>query len=281
MTTRRQQAQLISPDDVDRVFDDATIRCLARLAKLPASCDLEAFGRSVLAGVRQYLIDAMAPQPGEQRKEINALARQVWRARAGNPDALGAVVEALERLHPKTREFLDYSVGPYRNLPAREELLHPVHGRKALSLLLGLLHTGAHWKDGRKRPGGKRSRPTLHPDPRVPRARRGRPPDTNEFFLCNYLAIAYFKAARRFPPRQVAPYPPGRDTGLQALPERLHLSGPFARLLREVLDLLGAENVSSVELINKHGAALKREAFGRERRRLVAAIKKYAAATHK
>ncbi len=98
MTTRKQRARLISPDDVDRVLDESAIRSLAQVAKLPPSTDMEWFGRSIHAAVRQYLIDADAPQPGEHRTAIASLARKARDALDGKPGALKATADALQAL---------------------------------------------------------------------------------------------------------------------------------------------------------------------------------------
>jgi hypothetical protein len=121
-----------------------------------------------------------------------------------------------------------------RSVPTVPDLRDPVHGRKALSLLYGLCHRGAKWKDGRKRPGGKRSRSRLEPLPVDTRVRRGQPSTFAEFLLCSHLGIAYFKATDRKPPRRVDARNPG----------------PFLRLVREVLRLIGAAHISAVELID-------------------------------
>ena len=242
MTTRDQRSRLISPDDVDRIFDSAAIRRIARCAKMPADADIEAFGCSVRSAAREYLSNATTPDPGEHREALEDLAHHVRLALDGDPSAPHRVVDALGSLHPETRRLLDSWAAPHREVPTSEELLHPEDGRAALILLSGLCHRGAAWKPGRKRRGGKQSRPTLQAEVIGPRVRRGRPSDIAEFLLCTWLGGAYYKATGRFPPRQSHPDNPG----------------PFARLVREVLCLLGASNINAVELVNRYGAKLPR-----------------------
>lgn len=242
MTTRSQKSRLITPDDVDRIFDSAEVRNLAEIAKLPAGANLKSFGRSIQYAARQYLEDEASPSPKERRETFKTLAKLAHEALKGDPDEPPWMVALmLAQLQPATRQALDDYSYP-RNVPTPDELMHPVNGRKALGLLYGLLHRGAQWKPGRKRPGGKQSRDTLQGVVVGQRARRGRPRDTPEFMLCSSLAITYFKATNKRPPQRVA------------IVGTRQLASPFGRLVHEVFALLGA-NVSAVEIIRRYGKA--------------------------
>ncbi len=256
---RKQRARLISPDDVERVFDDSAIQCLAQAARLPRSADLTRFGRSIRAAVHQYLIDANAPQPGEHRAAIASLARKARDALDGKPGALEATADALEALHPATREMFVEDIAYPMNFPTVRDLRDPVHGRKALSRLWGLCHRGAEWKEGRRRPGGKRSRPRLEPllvDPRLRWSERtqgytvlGRPPrETELVMLCMHLGDAYWRATGKMPPRRADPRTPG----------------PFLRLVREVLRMVGAAHIDAAELVEASYG--RRQRYSRRRR---------------
>ncbi len=256
---RKQRARLISPDDVERVFDDSAIQCLAQAARLPRSADLTRFGRSIRAAVHQYLIDANAPQPGEHRAAIASLARKARDALDGKPGALEATADALEALHPATRRMFVEDISYPMNFPTVRDLRDPVHGRKALSRLWGLCHRGAEWKEGRKRPGGKRSRPRLEPllvDPRLRWSERtqgytvrGRPPrETELVMLCMHLGDAYWRATGKMPPRRANPRTPG----------------PFLRLVREVLRMVGAAHIDAAELVEASYG--RRQRYSRRRR---------------
>ncbi len=242
MTTRKQRARLISPDDVDRVLDESAIRSLAQAAKLPPSADMEWFDRSIRAAVHQYLIDANTPQPSEHRTAIASLARKARDALDGKPGALEATADALEALLPATREMFVEDIAYPKSVPTVCDLRDPVHGRTALSLLYGLCHRGAEWKEGRKRPGGKRSRPHLQPLLAGPLGQRGRPANRTEFMLCTYLGSAYWVATGRRPPRRADRRNPG----------------PFVRLVRDVLALAGAASVDAAELVEVCGRARNR-----------------------
>ncbi len=242
MATRKQRARLILSDDVERVFDDLAIQCLAQAAKLPHSADLARFGRSVRAAVRQYLTDTNAPQPSEHRAAIASLARKARDALDGKPGALEATADALEALPPATRKMFVEDIAYPKSVPTVCDLRDPVHGRTALSLLYGLCHRGAEWKEGRKRPGGKRSRPHLQPLLAGPRWRRGRPSNRAEFMLCTYLDSTYWVATGRRPPRRADRRNPG----------------PFVRMVRDVLALAGAASIDAAELVEVCGRARNR-----------------------
>ena len=233
MTTRKQRARLILPNEIERSFDEAAIQCLAEAAKLPQGTDLERFGRSIRAAVHQYLIDAAIPQPGEIRMEIEQLASTVQHALNGEPGRLEAAVAALEALPPATRKTFEEHSHP-RSVPSARDLRDSVYGRTALSLLFGLCHRGAEWEMGRKRPSGKRSRPHLQPRLAGPRVQRGRPSNRAEFMLCNRLAGTYWRATGRSPPHRVDMRKPG----------------PFLRLVQEVLVRIGASHINAAELID-------------------------------
>lgn len=236
MTTRKQRARLISRDDVERVLDDSAIQCLAQAARLPRRADLTRFGRYVRAAVHQYLNDANVPQPSEHRATIDSLARKLRDALDDKPGALEAAVAFFEAIPPATRKVLEDVHDP-ENIPTVRDLRDPVHGRKELVRLYGLCHRGAEWKAGRRRPGGKRSRPRLEPLLIGPRVRPGRPSNHAEFVLCTWLAIAYELLAERPPPFQADRRNPG----------------PFVRLVRDVLALAGAADVDAVEMVEAYG----------------------------
>lgn len=247
MTTRHQRAQLIKATNVDPVFNAETIRKLAQLARLPPDADLGAFGRSIRCCVRHFLDHAAVPQGGEIRGELQVFAYSVKRVVTEWPKGAEAAAEGLKKLSSEAQRHLDDHAAPYRSVPTRDELLDARCGRDAFSLLLGLLHIGAVWEPGRRRPGGKRSRDKLQGKVIGPPIRRGRPRNTPEFHLCNSLGAAYWKATGKLPP----------------LKTRADAPGPFARLVREVLRQTGTPSVDAVELVNAHGRAWKKSKASR------------------
>lgn len=204
MTKRSQKSRLITPGDVVRIFDSAEVQHLAEIANLPAGANLNSFGRSIQYAARQYLEDDASPSPKDHQETFKTLAKLAHETLKGDPNEPPWMVALmLAQLQPATRQVLDNCSYP-RKVPSPNELMHPINGRKALGLLYGLLHVGAEWKPGRKRSDGKQSRDTLQGKVIGPRARRGRPRDTNEFMLCSWLGIAYFKATNKTPPLRPA-----------------------------------------------------------------------------
>ena len=240
MTTRDQRVRLLSPGEIDRVFDAGTIENLARVARIPRSADLEVFGNSVREALRQYLTSAAAPHPSEYRQEIQGLATAVRRALDGEPAALQTAADLLDGLSLETRDFLQ-NFGPTHRLPTSSDLRHPENGTWALKLLSGQLHQGSEPKPGRGRPGGKRSRPTLRSRLAYPPVKRGRPKNAEEIVLCAYLANAYSQATGKGVPRHTDPRKPG----------------PFARLVSEVLNRI-KHVANAVELVNAYGSQIRR-----------------------
>ncbi len=219
------------------MFDAAAIAQLAQTAKLASSADTEKYGQRIRDAARQYLADSEAIRPLEHRDSIKTLAHMVRRALDGGPSSIQAAAEALDALHPTTLTVLQEGAWP-RHVPTGDDLLDASHGRVALILLYGLCHRGAEWKMGRKRPGGKRSAPTLTPLLADTNVRVGRPRNDAEFMLCTQLGIIYYKATKKMPPRRADARKPG----------------PFVRLVDGVLRLLGAPGVNAAELVEAYGA---------------------------
>jgi hypothetical protein len=103
--------------------------------------------------------------------------------------------------------------------------------------LMALLRHGGRMVPGRRRPGGKRSRPTFVPALWAPRVARGRPRNEAGRELVVWLGIAYFEATGRYPPRSACHSKPG----------------PFVRFVRGCLDRLDARHVDAVEVVNRVG----------------------------
>jgi len=240
VTTRAQRDRLIADADVDSKFDTAAIARLAQTAKLSPDADLGRFGNSVRAAVWSYLDEARRPHPGEIREEIERLHDWALKALKRNASpkesatALEAIRRALTNLSPEAGEHLHT---PHRPLPGPADFDDPEKCPQALRHLLGLTVRGAEWKPGRKRPGGKQSRPVLTRIPGGPRPPRGRPKNSAEVMLCFALEVAYRKVTGRRAPRSA------HDD----------LRGPFVNLLGEVLELCGLDDVSPVEVVNSAG----------------------------
>jgi len=98
-------------------------------------------------------------------------------------------------------------------------------------------------KEGRKRPGGKRSGPALEQVLANPPPKRGRPPNDFEVDFIRMLRITWEDAAGR----------PPADTASS----NEFYQGPFVRLCDEVLKRAGVQVANSAALINKIAASKK------------------------
>ena len=228
MTTRKQQMLLIDASEVERIFSDTAIEQLAQRVGLPNKTDINKLSKGLRKTVTEYLDEAHQLQPGEIRRAIYNLHQYAHQALKGDDMALRHAKECLSDLTSEVREHL------FQPLPETHDLEDPEQCQEALLQIVGLTVMGSSWKQGRKRPGAKRSRPTLVPIPTGPRVRRGRPSNDAEKVLCIFLGIVYLVATGTRPPRRANHRAPG----------------PFVRLLTEVLSLAGAPHVDAVELVN-------------------------------
>jgi hypothetical protein len=234
MVARRLRKRLPLLSDIDRVFNDQVIAHIAKLGRLPANANLTKFGRSIRAAVRDYIERGQRPTRAEVQAQLSRMHERARDALKGEM-GIGAVKAALLNLSPEAMALVK---GPDDRVPDVADLSDPRKRDKALRLLSGLTVRGAKWKDGRKRPGGKQSAAKLVPDPLLS-ACAVRPEETDEFFLCNGLEIAYWKATGRLASRW-----PGETN-----------RGPFVALVESVLDTLGIEGgklVSADDLVRRY-----------------------------
>lgn len=129
--------------------------------------------------------------------------------------------------------------------------------KQAVKRLRSILSYGQEPVKDRKRPSGKRSRPTFQPLLRIPqrvhrsrgntrkRKRRGRPRDLAARELVQQLALAYLEATGRPPPRWVS----------------LRSKGPFFRLVHQCFNLARISAGGVVDLINER--EIQRKKFKR------------------
>jgi hypothetical protein len=239
MTTRDQRNSLISPEDVGGTFSGDAIARLATAAGIGAA-EVQSFGIGLVNAVRTYLHNAQGLHAGEIRDAIEELSNFSMEALSGNPDAIEKAAKALADLPDDAREVLEINAVAGRNhVPNSEEICDPKRGHESLLLLSGLCVSGAEFKPGRLRPGGKQSRPTFKEKFAGPSVRRGRPKNTNELILTASLAPLYLRKTGRIPQR----------------PERWNEEedySPFVSLLEEVLILVGANSCSADDLVRQH-----------------------------
>jgi hypothetical protein len=138
------------------------------------------------------------------------------------------VVDESRRRRPTSIQWTSTSV------PSPETLRDRARREEACATVVKLCQYGGHWVQSRKRPSGKRSwswRPYL----RAPKPQRHFPKREAELTFVMWLRIAWLEATGKEAPRTTDPRRPG----------------PFARMVKECLKLVGAAHADAVGLINK------------------------------
>jgi len=233
----------IEEAEIPRIFDDACIKELA-ITGLPAGADLKRFAEGVREAARLYAKDARAPTDSKVHTEITALYRAAERKRYGQVAAL------LEKLSPKASELLNKRATRLSfELPTSDDLRDGTRQQTASEAVLRLCQYGGQYIEGRQRPSGKRSRtwrallvatkahrnsPTRISLPAGGRYPRGGRRDAERTFII-FLQIASLEATDKRP-------------SLAANPAR---PGPFVRMVRKCLKLVGAGHADAVGLINE------------------------------
>jgi hypothetical protein len=227
MRTKKARA-IIAAEDVARVFDDSRIRALAKIAKLPAGADIVVFGEGVREAARIFARDARISTGNELRTEIEELNKAVDPAK---PRRWDLIVTLWENLSPKARTLL--------NPPSADAVRDPERREAACDAIAKLTQIGGRWIEGRRRPTGKRSRPTWRPVLHAPEPQRNFPKRAAERDFVMWIRIAWLDATGERPASTARHSDDSRKIG------------PFARFARECLRLVGAGDVDVVELINE------------------------------
>jgi hypothetical protein len=213
----------IAAADVPRVFDDARID-----GWLPTDANRKRFAEGIREAARIYAREATTPTDNKLHAEIAALYRAAERKRCRQVAAL------LEKLSPKARELLSKrATRQSLELPPAETLRDTAQ-QKACDIVLRLCQYGGNYVEGRRRPSGKRTR-TWRPLLYAPQPRRNFPKRDAELNFIMWLQIGWLEAT-------------GKRPSLAANPDR---PGPFARMVRECLELVGASHADAVGLINE------------------------------
>jgi hypothetical protein len=239
----------ISPDDVERVFDDACIRELATLAHLPAETDLARFGVSVRYAVKIYIAKDAEPTPNALHREIKALYE------AAQSKQYHLLAKLLEQMTPAAQRVIDkrrstlsrrLSVLNWR-IPDATELRDPARRGQAAEGLRALIIRGMERRE-RKRPSG---RPTISIAPRLyaPSASFAEPRRAAERVLVMWLQVAVAETSAKV-----------------ALTAHHSRPGPFARMVARVLEVAGVcgekAKGRAVRAINDLNATRVQEAAG-------------------
>jgi hypothetical protein len=257
---------IIAVKDVATVFDAGRIQDLASIAKLSPDADLEALGYWIREAAHFLSIEALIPAANQLHREIATLYK------AAEARKFKAVADLLAKLSPEATEFLSTNAGlavadlskaelkrvtvsdrdgktrtrsarpPFAlTLPCPSDFRDEALREQACDRLTSLCRIGARLVDGRGRPSGKRSR-SIIPYLNAPTASRHFRKREAERHFVHRLSTAWYKATGKRPPRTARRAGDSRDIG------------PFARLVRECLRLVGAGYADPIALINQMSA---------------------------
>jgi hypothetical protein len=222
----------ISADDVPIVFDDACIKRLAGISKLRPSVDLVLFGKGVREAARIYARSSWVPNDNELHVEISALHK------AAERKIFETLAKLLSELSPRARELLnDRGNRPsFRfQLPNPEVMRDAEHRQEACVRIASLCRIGGQRVEGRRRPKRPNRSRTWRWEFHAPQSNAGfqRRQAEREFVM--WLRVAWVEAIGKNPAETADPRKPG----------------PFARLVRECLNLVGAKDANAINLINQ------------------------------
>ncbi len=196
---RKSRARaLLSEGDVSTVFDDKCIGKLASLAKLPANADIKAFAAGVREAAQIFTREAQIPNANELHSEISELHDAAERRRYDQAANL------LANLSPRAREMvMERAVRPSlkTELPSAEALRDVRRREAACAKIATLCRIGGRLVPGRRRPGGKQSRPVMRPLLYAPEPRRNFSRRDAERDFVMWLSIAYYEATGTAPAR--------------------------------------------------------------------------------
>jgi hypothetical protein len=234
---------LISAEDVASVFNDDYISRRTKRWGLPANADEARLAQGIRDAVQIYLRDVATPNENDIHREIARLHQ------AAHFRRYEASFELVTNLSPQARALLNRrNLSGVALLKDSSPLIDPAHQRRATEQLAALCRMGAKLKEGRKRPGGKRSK-TFAPDLYAPPASRHFEKRAADRSFLMWLRMAWLEATGE---RQRAYTAQGDGH-----------EGPFARLLCDCLELVGAKHVDGIALINE----AKKTRFDQARKR--------------
>ena len=230
MSRRATSRGIIRASEIEHVFDAPCIARLARTGKLPAHADLRLFGEGVREAVRIYARDARTPNANTQRRQIVELHK----AAAGR--RFEKVAELLRELSPTARDFLNErgSRTLSISLPEPEDLLDGARREEACVTIERIAGYVGSYVEGRMRPSGVRSR-TWRTTLYAPEPRRHFPRREAERDFLMWLSLAWLDAV-------------GEPPSLAVNSDR---PGPFARMVKECFELVGAGHIDVTGLINE------------------------------
>jgi hypothetical protein len=222
----------IAAEDIDRVFNDNFIESLA--SELPAGADLKVFGRGVWEAAHIYAREARLPNANMLSDEIAGL---YYAADRQKYDQLADRIKGLSKQASSLLTDRGNHLGI--DLPPHEALSDPELREDACQTILILCTVGADKVKGRRRPGGKQSRPTWRWLLHAPNKQRHFPRRDAERNFVMWLGVAWMEATGKPPPRWARH---GRNRNVRR----------FAGIATLCFRKLGApDDVDVVELINE------------------------------
>jgi hypothetical protein len=224
---------LIPVETVDDRFDDEFADRLWREAH-PRQALPSKFASHLRTCARAYVEMASRPSQGELGQALKQLHDRLIRAVEANDPERAA--RALEELPHHIRAEL--SCLPPAGIPSPDDIRNVRSGIGTARDLLGMCASGADIVPGRRRPSGRRSRPTLRILPRY-QQRRGHPRHEAERLLVRSLLEFFYNRDGKFP-------------GLTSHGGNYAQSaGPFAHLVVSTLARCGVKSVNAVKLIQR------------------------------
>jgi hypothetical protein len=231
VTSKRKDP--IAAEQVDLVFNDKFIRRLAK--DLPPGADQGVFGKAIREAARIYVHEARLPNANMLNDEIAGLYHA---AKRRLHDELADRIKGLSKQASDMLTERGYRIGV--QLPPDEALSDLERREDVCRAILSLCIVGAHNVKGRRRPGGKQSRPTWRPLLHAPNKRPHFPRRDGERNFVMWLQVAWVEATGAAPSHTARHKNARRNIG------------PLAAIAGECLRLLGApRNTDPVELINE------------------------------
>ena len=220
----------ISAKDVEEVFGEECVHQLAEICGLPTPMDLGQLRKGICAAAHIFVRETQIPKSNAVHREIELLHG------AADKRQSGAVASLLQNLSPRTVELLKRRASRLGiKLPSSGLLLVKGRSAAACAKITRLCSMGGRSVEGRRRPTGKRSRPTWSPLLYAPKRSPHFSKREAERNFAIWLSVAWYEATGQCPSKTADPRKPG----------------PFARLVKECLKLVGAGHADAVGLINQ------------------------------
>lgn len=259
MTTRDGRDRIVSVEQLEQALSQRELERLADLARVPQGQRAE-FGVRVIRAAFAFRDAASQMTVAELHSHLGLLVKALGKAlksrRNSNAEELADVFESTpeealaplrqreqieivrtQRAHTRSEQVGADALAADLNkalaaltlrIPTVADLRDPERRWRAMSDLYALATAGAVVREGRLRPGGKRSRPTVDVRVNAPPSAAHRPKDLPEAILCATLGEAYWSCTGRLPKRR-------------SVDIHVDRHGPFIDLLKAVLLLCGSK----------------------------------------